>query len=95
MPVIPDWHDPENLALHGRGCWLCHLAPPVVKLRKYALCVDCLCCWFPGRSRESVIDWLIAQAERAVALLVKREPEGWQLVLELVIEGRYDATMAE
>ena len=77
-----DWHDPENQARDGKGCWVCHVNPPVVWLdlrdgwdrfgvrftgRPYALCLECLGRWFPGWGAERVLDWLVCQTERGVA----------------------------
>lgn len=71
--MVDRWHDPEGWPPPGQGCWLCHLAPPVLRLGAYALCLDCLCRWFPGFGRERVLDWLERQMGQRIAWEAGRE----------------------
>lgn len=64
---VADWHDPEFLPPRGQGCWLCHLAPPVVMLDHTALCLRCLGGWWPGQPLDMVMDWLERQTSRRIA----------------------------
>lgn len=100
--MLLDWHDPENFGPWGRGCWRCHVAPPVVRLHnvhgflpggpvavvhRYALCFGCLCCWFPGWASDSVYDWLERQAEMAARVRICQR-EGMQLKFKSLLPDR-------
>ena len=78
--MAADWTDPELLPPFGRGCWLCYLGKPEIRL-SHPVCFGCFRRWFPSWSEDLIWDWLMRQAER-MALRAAQEPEGRQLAFE-------------
>lgn len=76
------WSDFEFWGPLGRGCSHCTEGLPAIETSFGKLCLGCLGTWFPTKSQEWIIGWLVRQRE-ALHLLARTTPRKRPIQLHL------------
>ena len=80
--ITSTWADAEFWPAPGLGCAHCHEGVPVVDVDFGRLCPQCLLGWFPGRTWDWMMDWLVRQRE-ALRWREKERMRQWTIQLLL------------